>query len=306
MKRVAILLATYNGEHWLGEQLDSLLTQAGVEVTIFASDDSSTDGTVALLQAYGDERIRLLPRGDRFGSAAGNFFRLLRDVDFSGYDAVSLADQDDIWYLDKLQRALALMEAYQVSAVSGNVMAFWPDGRRLLICKSQPQKRWDHVFEAAGPGCTYVLSRPLAQSLQSLLREKQEQISRVALHDWLIYCYARSHGFLWHIDARPQLDYRQHANNVIGANMGRAAAWQRFGKVLSGWYREQILLIAGLCGISGAAPACWLKRLGMADLYRLLLGLRHVRRSHKDMIFFGFFLLVMFFSRRAGNADRVK
>lgn len=285
MKHVAVLLATYNGERWLDEQLDSLLGQVGVAVTVFVSDDSSRDGTLALLQARADARIRLLPTGARYGSAAGNFFRLLRDVDFSGFDAVSLSDQDDIWHADKLQRALTLMAEHQVDAISGNVTAFWPDGREQLICKSQPQRRWDHFFEAAGPGCTYVLSPALAASLQAVLRAKEEALRGVALHDWFIYCHARTHGFRWHIDQRPVMAYRQHGGNVIGANQGLSAARARLGKIMDGWYRDQILLIAGLCGEGEARPVVWLRRDRRPSLAALLLHVGSMRRYWRDRVF---------------------
>lgn len=293
MKRVAILLATYNGERWLDEQLDSLLGQQGVEVTVFVSDDASTDATVARVLARNDERIRLLPSVARFGSAAGNFFRLLRDVDFSGFDAVSLSDQDDIWHADKLQRALALMDEQQVDAVSGNVLAFWPDGRELLLRKNQPQRAWDHFFEAAGPGCTYVLSPVLAASLQQVLRARVVAMSRISLHDWFIYCHARTHGFRWYIDERPAMNYRQHDGNVIGANQGLAAARDRVRRILSGWYREQILLVAESCDQGNAQPAIWLRLGRRPALLPLLWHVGRMRRYWRDQIFLAFTFVLL-------------
>ena len=285
MKKVAILLATYNGERWIDEQLDSLLAQHAVAVTVFVSDDSSTDGTVARLQARGDTRVQLLPMAMRQGSAAGNFFRLLRDVDFNDFDAISLSDQDDIWYPGKLQRALALMDARHVDAVSSNVLAFWSDGREQLLRKSQPQQCWDHHFEAAGPGCTYVLSRRLAESLQQMLCRHQELLRGVSLHDWFIYCYARSQGYSWHIDAKPSMAYRQHDGNVIGANQGLAAARARLAKIADGWYQEQILLIAKLCGRDQEQPVVWLHQPGLRNTLRLLARVRHMRRYWRDQLF---------------------
>lgn len=297
MKRVAILLATYNGERWLDEQLDSLFAQEQVDVTVFASDDGSSDTTLALLQARADARLICLPSAVRCGSAAGNFFRLLRDVDFSGYDAVALSDQDDIWHAGKLARALRLMQTQAVDAVSGNVEAFWPDGRRLLLDKSQPQQIWDHHFEAAGPGCTYVLSNRLARALQDVLRARRDEAGGVALHDWFIYCYARSKGWRWHIDEQPGMDYRQHAGNVIGANEGSAAARARLDKILSGWYRKQILLIARLCDCEQQSPAQWLTQLRLRDLLQLLIRVRQMRRHRRDSLFLGIFFLIMYFRK---------
>lgn len=297
MNRVAILLATYNGERWLDEQLDSLFGQEGVDVTIFASDDGSSDATPALLQARAGAKLICLPAAARCGSAAGNFFRLLRDVDLRGFDAVALSDQDDIWHAGKLARALGLMQTHGVDAVSGNVEAFWPDGRRVLLAKHQPQQPWDYHFEAAGPGCTYVLSNRLAQALQDVLTARREEASGVALHDWFIYCHARSKGWRWHIDEQPCMDYRQHGGNVIGANEGTAAARARFEKVLSGWYRQQILLIARLCDSEHQIPVRWVQTLRLSDLLQLLIRFRQMRRHRSDSLFLAMFFLIMYFRK---------
>lgn len=82
----------------------------------------------------------LLPYGERFGGAGPNFFRLVKDVEFSGFDAVSFAEQDDIWHPEKLAKAYSKITADYCGVYSSNVTAFWADGREVLIKKSQPQK----------------------------------------------------------------------------------------------------------------------------------------------------------------------
>ena len=101
--RIAILLATFNGEEYLVEQLNSIKNQSGVEVFIFASDDCSSDNTSKLLKNVNDldNKLIVLPR-QKSGSASANFFRLLRDVDLMQVDYIALSDQDDIWQEDKL------------------------------------------------------------------------------------------------------------------------------------------------------------------------------------------------------------
>ena len=133
--RVAVCLAAYNGRAWLQEQLQSILQQEGVEVRIFVSVDRSDDGTEAWVSEYcrAEGRVLLLPTGERFGGAAPNFFRLLKEVDFSQFEYVSLADQDDIWYPDKLRRAISMLEESKADCYSSNVMAFWEDGTQRLV-----------------------------------------------------------------------------------------------------------------------------------------------------------------------------
>lgn len=247
--RVAVLLATFNGMRWIGEQMQSILEQRGVDLTVFVSDDQSSDGTLewCLERADGDARIVVLPvLAERFGGAARNFFRLIRDVDFSGFDYISFADQDDVWLPDKLFRAHTLMAAESAPAYSGNVVAFWPDGRERLIEKAQPLRRFDFLFEAGGPGCSYVLRVSEASTFKGFLTEHWEQARNVALHDWLIYAWYRSQGYRWILDPIPKMRYRQHEGNQVGANNGISAIIKRLQKIRSGWYRDECSKIAGL------------------------------------------------------------
>lgn len=242
---VAVLLAAYNGIAWIEEQLASIQRQTGVRVSIFISVDSSTDGTDEWCRSYSANNldVTVLPPAGRFGGAARNFFRLIRDVDFSCFDFVAFSDQDDIWLEHKLQRATAKLQEDGFDAYSSNVTAFWPDGRRLLLDKAQPQVRWDHLFEAAGPGCTYVLNRSLADAFKDSLISNWDEAQAVSLHDWYCYAFARSHGFRWFIDPMPGLEYRQHAGNQVGANTGVNALLARLKAITNGWWPEQVLLI---------------------------------------------------------------
>lgn len=241
-------MAAYNGIQWIQEQVDSIHAQQGVSVTLFVSVDLSTDGTdqwVQLLEKS-HSNVVMLPYGERFGGAGPNFFRLVRDVDFAGYDAVAFADQDDIWLTDKLQRAFTLLQAGTCDVYSSNVTAFWPDGKKILIEKSQPQKQFDHFFEAAGPGCTYVFNAASALAFKGFVCELGERIEPVSLHDWLAYAFCRDRGFTWFIDERPSMLYRQHGGNQVGTNTGLKALKKRLEMVNKYWYRQQVELIAGL------------------------------------------------------------
>ena len=244
-KKIAVLLASYNGIKYIKEQLDSILNQKEVDVTIFISDDLSTDKTVEYLQnIYKDfKNIVYLTSGSKFGGAGKNFFRLIKDVDFSSFDFVSFVDQDDIWYEDKLIRAIKTIEDKQLDAYSSNVLAFWEDSKEMIINKSSSQARYDYLFEAAGPGCTYVLKKDLAISLQKFISENWENVNKVELHDWFIYAFARENNYKWHIDEKPSMRYRQHTSNQVGANDGLKAKLKRLKKVLSSWYREEIIKI---------------------------------------------------------------
>ena len=299
--RIAILLACFEGERWLGEQLKTLLAQRGVAVTVFASVDPSCDGTEALLRRAGmdDPRIVLLPVGERFGGAALNFFRLFRDVDLAGYNYVALSDQDDVWSDTKLLRAHEVLQACNAAAYSSNVTALWPSGRQALIHKAQPQRRWDFLFEAAGPGCTYVLCAGLALRFQALIRERWCDVRKVGLHDWFLYAFARAQGDDWVIDERPSMLYRQHADNQVGVNRGLKAFRHRARKVLDGWAIEQAVLISRLVGLGeDSTVRRWFDG-GRRGLLALAFNARDCRRRHRDQLwFFGSCLVNAFRMRK--------
>ena len=291
--RFAVCLAAYNGMEFIEEQVHSILKQEDVETQLFLSVDESTDGTLVWCQSLAkvEPRVTMLPPVGRLGGAAKNFFRLIRDVDFSSYDYVSLADQDDIWLPDKLRAAHECIVNGGFSAYSGNVTAFWPDGRQLLVNKSQPQRKFDYLFEAAGPGCTYVLRVEEMLSFKKFLVERWSAINEVALHDWLIYAWFRANNLPWYIDVASKMLYRQHTNNQVGVNRGLKAIYGRLKLLRSGWCRIEIGKIAALLepyliGVPVGVLSC-----GEVPRLFFIMHATEVRRRLRDRIIF--FCIVM-------------
>jgi rhamnosyltransferase len=286
--RFAVCLAAYNGAQFLVEQIDSILEQTGVDLQLFVSVDRSTDGTESRLAQWArtEPRLTLLPVGHRFGSAAPNFYRLLRDIDLTGFDYLSFADQDDVWHPDKLRHAHQVMSDQGAAGYSSNFTAFWPSGKERRINKAWPQKEWDFLFESAGPGCTYVLDPRLARALQDLVRGADDQLLRIDYHDWLAYAFARTHGWRWVIDDWSSMRYRQHANNQIGVNTGWHSFRLRARKVLAGYGFEQSKLIAEVVGASSLSVVQKGLRGGRLGCLWLALQARHCRRKPLDQVWF--------------------
>jgi rhamnosyltransferase len=239
---IAVLMATYNGKIWLSDQVSSILLQEDVNLKLFVSDDNSTDGTLEYLNqlARADNRVIVLPQIERIGSAGKNFYRLVCDVDINGFDYVAFADQDDLWNLDKLSRHVKLIQSESAECISSNVMAFWPDGSQRLICKSQPQRAHDFIFESAGPGCSFLMTPWLFDKLREEIQSNKSPAKNVLMHDWLTYAVCRAYERRWFIDSCSSLMYRQHANNVIGANSGIKAIIHRLCMINDGWYRSEV------------------------------------------------------------------
>jgi len=296
---ISILLAAYNGEHFIGQQLQTILNQTYKPFKIKINIDQSEDKTVAIVEDYAKKfsEIQVLTTNKRFGSAAANFINLICNIDLSGIDYIALADQDDLWKDNKLEKAIQkLQQGYD--GYSSNVQAFWEDGRKKIILKNQPQKKFDHLFESAGPGCTFVLTKELALKLQQFLKNGRfNQLDNY--HDWLIYAFARTQGFKWHIDSYPSVDYRQHATNFFGANVGNKAFISRVQRVLSGegldfafWLAKELkvqnLFIQSLFPVS------------RFNLLKLAFKAKCCRRRVRDQIYFFFacILLAIIFPKK--------
>ncbi len=250
--KIAVLLAAYNGKNWILEQLNSILKQDKVNVDIFVSVDLSNDGTYNILldlkKKY--DNIKILDYGEKFGGAAKNFYRLIKDVDFSKYNFISFSDQDDIWYPHKLYKGISKIELKDIDAYSSDVKAFWKNGKTKLIKKSYPQKKYDYLFQSAGPGATYILRADILIKFKKFILRNWKQVNEIDLHDWLIYAYCRAEGFNWLIDSDVGMLYRQHRDNEFGANSSISSYINRFSLIKNGWYFGQVFRISKILDLN--------------------------------------------------------
>jgi rhamnosyltransferase len=287
---VVVLLSAYNGIKWIEEQITSILSQKNISIEIFISIDLSNDRTYEWCQNLAGENthIKVLPYGERFGGAAKNFFRLIRDVDFSYCDYIALSDQDDIWDSGKLHHAIRAIKQDNLDGYSSDVTAFWSNGREELVKKSFPQKKLDYFFEAAGPGCTYVLKQQSAQKFKKFLNNNWEYVNLVELHDWMIYAYFRSQGMKWKIDNKLLMRYRQHDHNQFGLNSGLKAYLIRFNKIKTKWYRNEIRKIIYLLNESSE------QNISLKRLF-LIKNFWHLRRRPRDVTILLFMIIFKIF-----------
>lgn len=295
--RIAVIMAAYNGSRYIEEQIVSILKQSDVTITLFISVDLSSDDTLAICKkmALSHNNIIILPYGERYGDAAKNFYRLFLDVDFNEFDYISLADQDDIWNENKLSRAMDKLNDYD--GYSSNVIAFWEDGRQCLINKAQKQVRFDHYFEGAGPGCTYVLKRQTALAFQNYCKKNKEKIWDFTYHDWLIYAFCRCNNLAWFIDEKPGMMYRQHQNNQIGANSNNIKAITKRVKLIrSGWYYREVNKLLIL--FNNKKDFKFLNKVNSTrhiDSISLALNVNKLRRRFRDRVFLFFILCLRVF-----------
>ena len=238
--KVAVLMATFNGEEFIEDQINTIMEQKGVSVELFISDDGSSDNTLLIIRTLQKKfkNIHLLkPHSKKLGPGK-NFYRLIKFLPKEAHSFISLSDQDDIWPKEKLLRALNVLKSLNADGYSSDAIIF--EGNlesKAYLKKSYPQKKYDFLFEGPGPGCTFVLNKRLFKKLQNFLIQTQTDF---LYHDWLIYAFARAKNFSWHIDENPNIFYRQHHSNYFGAHKGFFSSMSRLRNILNGRWGEKV------------------------------------------------------------------
>lgn len=241
-EQITILMGTYNGAAHLPAQLRSIAGQTHRNWQLRWRDDGSRDASPAILRSF----ARHFPgqvsgwQGPRLGFAA-NYLQMLRDLpERPGW--VALADQDDIWMPGKLARALHCLKGRdKVPALYCGRRWYWQPGQSR--CRASPPAPRGGEFRNAlieniAAGNTIVLN-PAAARLARLAAMRVR--TGIFAHDWWLYLLITGVGGQIHFDAGPpQLHYRQHGANALGAACGIAAQIRRKRAVLSGSFARRL------------------------------------------------------------------
>ena len=214
---IDVLLAAYNGEKYIRQQLDSVLNQkVSVPFRVLVSDDGSTDDTLAILKSYG-EQLTIVKNIYEKG-AKNSFLSLLKQC--TGPYA-ALCDQDDIWEEDKLQRVYDAMVAENtvqpclihtdLSVVDGGGQQIYPSffAHQGFDSKAVTLNRL--LVQNNATGCTMLLNRPLIDLVV------QAEPEKIYMHDWWIALTAAAFGKVICLKDKT-VRYRQHGKNAIGAS----------------------------------------------------------------------------------------
>ncbi|MDX2028860.1 MAG: glycosyltransferase family 2 protein [Alphaproteobacteria bacterium] len=238
-KSVAILLCTKNGEKYLEEQLASYQQQTYSNWRLYVSDDGSTDNTLAIIRRFADR----VPNPVEIKSGPGegfvqNFLSFLSGPAITA-DYFAYSDQDDIWLPDKLERAIAWHETIppgQPALYCGRVQVISADGRDLGLSPRIPRMPSfkNALVENIASGNTSVFNVAARNLLGAA------GMASVVLHDWWTYQVVTACGGQVWYDMQPCLKYRQHKNNVIGANRGLYAHIRRAWRLCRGNYKSNI------------------------------------------------------------------
>jgi rhamnosyltransferase len=276
--RVLILLASCNGAPWIADQIDSILAQQGVDIRLIVRDDCSADETRARIAPFLRHSPVSLTLGDSpTGSAAQNYFNLIRDNPADDFDFIALSDQDDSWNTDKLVRACDQLRREHCAGYSSATLAVWPSGRSAVLTQSARVTGSDFLFGGIGQGCTFVLTRGFYARVRRFLAGNPDISRDIHYHDWALYALARAWGLRWIFDPIPSVRYRQHDRNDTGARASAAGVRKRLSLIRRGWFANQLRAIAALCAAADPvnamiskwqstllAPDTWSRRFEMA------------------------------------------
>lgn len=236
---VAVLLAAYNGGKYISEQLDSIVGQTLHHWIIWASDDGSVDDTRAILLDYqdrlSDRRVQIID-GPAQGFAR-NFLELIcrPDIDAKFF---AFSDQDDIWDSDKLEIAVNWLES-----VPNHIPALYCSRTRLIAADGSPIGpaplfgRQPHFANALVQSLTNGNTMVMNQAARRLIQIAGHDVD-VFSHDWWAYMLVTGCGGQVYYDPHPRISYRQHADNLLGMNMGVSARLKRFRLAWGGRYRQ--------------------------------------------------------------------
>lgn len=218
-KRVDILLATYNGEKYLKEQIESILAQTYSEFRLLISDDCSSDNTKQILEEYEkkDKRVVLYFQKENLG-VIKNFEFLLKKVENEYY---MFSDQDDIWKKDKIEKSVKKIEETNSDLVYTDLEVV--DENLNITCNSYWKlkgfynkiKKYNNFkslyLNNFITGCTILSKKRLIQDFLPL-----PNTSKYVLHDYWIPLVISQKGKIEYIE-EPLIMYRQHKNNKIGS-----------------------------------------------------------------------------------------
>jgi len=216
-------MATYNGERYIREQIDSLLKQTYQDFKLYICDDASTDRTYSIITRYAETnpgKVFVRQQEKNSGSAKHNFIEMMVDVKD---DYLMLCDQDDVWLPHKIEVSLTKMKALEtmfgietpilihtdLTVVDNQLGVVSESYRQIMNADYSKTELHNQVIQNTLTGCTAMYNRALADLIKIEPRY-------MIMHDWWLILTASAFGKIGVID-EPTVLYRQHNKNEVGA-----------------------------------------------------------------------------------------
>lgn len=208
MKKILVIMSTYNGHKYLREQLDSIFAQKDVDIRLLVRDDGSSDDTINILEEYGAHKNIQIIRGTNVGPC-----KSFIDAIFAADDAdfYAFSDQDDVWLPEKLLKALSYISYQQGPALyHSNAAMVDKDLKPMANIVFDHLETFGGALLTSATGCTMVMNK----SLMDIVKTYYPNIKKVVMHDAWVYRIAYAIGAYVYYDKNSYICYRQHENNV--------------------------------------------------------------------------------------------
>lgn len=228
--KVQILMATYNGERFLKEQINSIRNQTFQEWELLIRDDGSTDNTRGIISYFLklDSRIKLVEEQGNLG-AKDSFFSLLKRNTTPFF---MFSDQDDVWKEDKVAKSVDLIiDLDDVPALGFTGLCVVDENLK----KSRSSRRVNNeditfeklLFENQVTGATIIGNRMLREKV---IEKESLDTRAISMHDWWLTLIASQFGIIKFLDEDSMM-YRQHNANVLGASVTRFSKLMKINKI---------------------------------------------------------------------------
>ena len=217
---ISVCIATYNGEKYIKEQLDSILLQLNFGDEIIISDDGSTDRTLSIIESYNDSRITIYKNS--FKNVVLNFEFAIK---MAKGEYIFLSDQDDIWHKNKVStymdvfinnpNLILLMSDLQIIDKCGNYLD------RVFFKKGFRNGFLDNIVANNFIGCAMAFTNSVKSQVLPFPKN-------IAMHDWWIGTCSIFLGDIGFINEKLNF-YRRHDNNVtkdVGENLIKRLRWR--------------------------------------------------------------------------------
>lgn len=244
-RSIAILMATYNGEKYLKEQIDSIMNQTNHDWTLYIQDDGSKDKTLDIIKSYSDERIVWVDNGLTRQGCCMNFMSLLNKVESSYY---MFCDQDDVWLPEKVQ--ISIDEVIRLEKISPNIpILVHTDKKRVdanlnVILESElnrtnyPLPKLEKMMKERNSLDQLRLGTFIAGCVMCFNHKTKEisfPFNNSRMQDSVIaMAVAKNNGIISTI-YKPTMLYRIHSTNTCGeAETSMASKFRNFRKTMAG------------------------------------------------------------------------
>ena len=213
-------MATYNGDQYVNNQLQSILNQIDEEDEIIIVDDASIDNTLFIIKEFQDSKIKLIENKINLGVLK----TFERAINHATGDIIFLSDQDDVWLPSKVQKIIEIFQQY-------------PDITLVLsdaqIIDSESQITANSFFKIRGKFVANPLSNIIKNKYHGCTLAFRREIVEMFLpfpadtpmHDMWIGIVNAIYGKVFYID-EPLIQHRRHDNNTSRCHLGNAGIVQ--------------------------------------------------------------------------------